>query len=106
YLEAAIDHPDGEADPNVRATLARLYLATGAFAKAIPLLTALVNEEGQWQDGPTLLAEAYAGAGRIPDGISWLQERVSQEPRLLPTLGDFYEREHRWKDAADTYAQA
>jgi tetratricopeptide (TPR) repeat protein len=106
YLEAAIDHPDGDADPNVRATLARLYLATDAYAKAIPLLTVLVNQEAQWQDGPALLAEAYAGAGRIPDGIAWLEERVGSDPRLLPTLGDFYEREHQWQNAADTYEKA
>ncbi|HEX3704571.1 MAG TPA: tetratricopeptide repeat protein [Vicinamibacterales bacterium] len=106
HLEAAIDHPDGEADPNVRATLARLYLATGAYAKAIPLLTVLVNQEAQWQDGPTLLAEAYVGAGRIPDGVAWLEERVGSDPRLLPTLGDFYEREHEWQKAADTYGKA
>ncbi len=106
HLEAAIDHPDGEADPNVRATLARLYLGTGAYAKAIALLTALVNQEAQWQDGPMLLAEAYAGAGRIPDGIAWLQERVGGDPRLLPTLADFYERQRQWKEAADTYEKA
>jgi tetratricopeptide (TPR) repeat protein len=106
HLEAAIDHPDGEMDPNVRATLSRLYLATGAFDKAIPLLTVLVNQEAQWQDGPMLLAEAYAGAGRIPEGIAWLEERAAGDPRLLPTLADFYEREHRWQDAADTYEKA
>jgi tetratricopeptide (TPR) repeat protein len=106
HLEAAIDHPDGEADPNVRATLSRLYLATGAYAKAIPLLSALVNQETQWQDGPTLLAEAYAGAGRIHDGIVWLEGRADEDPRLLPTLADFYERERRWQDAADTYEKA
>jgi tetratricopeptide (TPR) repeat protein len=106
HLEAAIAHPDGEPDPNVRATLSRLYLATGAYAKAIPLLTALVNQEPQWQDGPTLLAEAYAGSGKIHDGIAWLEERAGGDPRLLPTLADFYERERRWQDAADTYEKA
>ena len=35
--------PTGEADPNVRATLARLYVRSGAYDKAIPLLTDLVN---------------------------------------------------------------
>ena len=64
YLEIASDKSAGESDPNVRATLARLYIRSGAFDKAIPLLTELVNQEPGWQDGPTLLAEAYAGAGR------------------------------------------
>jgi tetratricopeptide (TPR) repeat protein len=106
HLELAIDHSEGEADPNVRATLARLYLTSGAFDKAIPLLTALVTQESQWQDGPMLLAEAYAGAGRTRDGIAWLKDRADDDPRLLATLADFYERDRRWNDAADTYAKA
>ncbi len=104
YLEAAIAHPEGQADPNVRATLSRLYVKSGAYAKAIPLLTDLVNQEPGWGDGPMLLAEAYAGAGRASDAIKWLEGQ--QDPRLLPTLADFYERDRRWKDAAATYARA
>ena len=64
HLEPALDGAVGESDPNVRATLARLYVRSGAFDKAIPLLTDLVNQEPGWQDGPLLLVEAYAGAGR------------------------------------------
>ena len=96
----------GEADPNVRATLARLYVRSGAYDKAIPLLTDLVNQEPGWQDGPLMLAEAYAGAGRTSDAIAWLEERAADDPRLLPTLADFYERERRWPDAAGAYARA
>jgi tetratricopeptide (TPR) repeat protein len=51
-----------------------------------------------------LLAEAYAGAGRSRDAIAWLE--TQDDPRLLPTLADFYEKERRWKDAAATYARA
>jgi tetratricopeptide (TPR) repeat protein len=104
HLEAAVAHPEGQADPNVRATLARLYVKSAAYAKAIPLLTDLVNQEPGWGDGPMLLAEAYAGAGRAADAIRWLEGQ--EDPRLLPTLADFYERERRWKDAADTYVRA
>jgi tetratricopeptide (TPR) repeat protein len=104
HLEAAIAHPEGQADPNVRATLSRLYVKSGEYAKAIPLLTDLVNQEPGWGDGPMLLAEAYAGAGRANDAIKWLEGQ--QDPRLLPTLADFYERDRRWKDAAATYARA
>jgi tetratricopeptide (TPR) repeat protein len=106
YLEAAIDRLGGEADPNVRATLSRLYVRSGAYEKAIPLLTDLVNQETGWQDGPMMLAEAYAGAGRAADAITWLEERTPDDPRLLPALADFYEREHRWSDAANAYSRA
>lgn len=106
YLEAATDRSAGLTDPNVRATLARLYVRSGAFEKAIPLLTDLVNQEPGWQDGPMMLAEAYAGAGRAKDAIAWLEERTPGDPRLLPALADFYERERRWPEAADAYARA
>jgi tetratricopeptide (TPR) repeat protein len=106
HLELAIAHPEGEADPNVRATLSRLYMQAGQFDKAIPLLTGLVNQEPQWQDGPLLLAEAYAGSGKNADAIAWLKEKSADDPRLLPPLADFYEREHRWPEAAATYEQA
>ena len=63
----AIDGAVAESDPNVRATLARLYVRSNAYDKAIPLLTDLVNQEPGWQDGPLMLVEAYAGAGRSRD---------------------------------------
>ena len=106
HLEAALDRPVGNTDPSVRATLARLYVRTRAFAKAIPLLTDLVSQESGWQDGPLLLAEAYAGAGRTADAIQWLEEAAPEDPQLYPTLAEFYERDRRWKQAADAYAKA
>jgi tetratricopeptide (TPR) repeat protein len=106
HLELAIAPSDSDPDPNVRATLSRLYVTSGAFDKAISLLTVLVNQEPQWQDGPPLLAEAYVGAGRTREGITWLEDRSADDPRLLPTLADFYERDRRWKDAVESYAKA
>jgi tetratricopeptide (TPR) repeat protein len=105
YLEVAADKTAGESDPNVRATLARLYVRAAAFEKAIPLLTDLVNQEPGWQDGPMMLVEAYSGAGRGKDAIAWLEARTENDPRLLPALAEFYERERRWKDAAAAYAR-
>jgi tetratricopeptide (TPR) repeat protein len=104
HLERALEHPQGIPDPNLRATLARAYLNRGDFDKAIPLLSDLVKQEPGWDDGPVLLAEAYAGAGRTKDAIAWLEEQ--NDPRLMPALGDFYEREQRWSDAANAYQRA
>jgi len=106
HFELATDKSGGgEADPNVRATLARLYVRAAMYDKAIPLLTDLVNQEPGWQDGPTMLAEAYAGAGRAADAIAWLEQRTADDERMLPALADFYERERRWSDAAGAYAR-
>src|SRR5205807_6853742 len=106
HFEAAIDRAPSDTDAKVRATLAQLYLRTGSNAKAIPLLAELVAQDPEWQDGPLLLADAYAGSGRNADAIVCLERIVSDQPHLYPTLADFYEREHRWKDAAAAYAHA
>src|SRR6185503_5333400 len=106
HLELATDLTTGQIDPNVKATLARLYVRGASYEKAIPLLTDLVEDEPGWQDGPLMLAEAYAGAGRSKDAIAWLEERSPNDPRLLPALADFYERERRWPEAVAAYARA
>jgi tetratricopeptide (TPR) repeat protein len=106
HLEKAIANPIGEADPNARGTLARLYLRIAAYDKAIPILIDLVRQQPAWLDGPRLLAQAYAGAGRTAEAIDLLDEQASEDPSLLPTLADFYERQERWDDAAGAYARA
>ena len=106
YLEAATAHPLGEADPTARATLARLYLSVQAYDKAIALLVDLVKQQPGWQEGPLLLTQAYAAAGRINDAIALLDSQAIDSPNLLPTLANFYERLQRWQDAANTYSRA
>jgi len=106
HLELAIAGAQAESDPNVRATLARLYLRAEEYDKAIPLLSDLVRQEPGWSEGPLLLTEAYASAGRNDDAIAWLETHTEDDPRLLPALADFYEREKRWDEAAKTYEKA
>ncbi len=106
HLEQAIEGPVGRADANLRATLARLYVRTAAYDKAIPILAELVKQEPQWQDGASLLVEAYASAGRSADAVKWLEEAVKDDPDLLPALGDFYTRDRKWREAAGVYQQA
>jgi len=106
HLEQALVKSEGEADPSLRATLARMYVRTAAYDKAIPILRDLVSRERGWQDGVTLLADAYAGAGKNDEAISWLEEEAPENPRLYATLGDFYERARRWSDSAKAYGIA
>jgi len=105
HLEQAIDR-QVDSDPNVRATLARLYLAAGSNDKAIPLLVELVSQEPGWSDGPGLLAQAYAAAGRDAEAIAWLEGASKDDPDLYATLAGFYERTRKWKEAANAYAKA
>jgi tetratricopeptide (TPR) repeat protein len=84
--------------------LARLYVASGKYDKAIATLPDLIKIG--WQDGAPLLMEAYAGAGRAAEGIKWLEESAPDNPDLYGTLGDFYARARRWSDSAAAYEQA
>jgi len=106
HLEKALANVDGEAEPNLRAALARMYVRTGAYDKAIPVLRDLVSRERGWQDGVSLLADAYASAGKNAEAIAWLEQEAPENPRLYATLGDFYERARRWSDSATAYAIA
>ena len=103
HLEQALDKAVGETDPNMRATLSRLYLQTGTYDKAIPLLADLVLQEPGWPEGPMLLASAYQGANKLNEGIAWLEGAVAGDPALYATLADFYEKQRRFGDAARAY---
>jgi tetratricopeptide (TPR) repeat protein len=105
HLEQALGQA-GEPDPNVLANLTRMYMRIRAYDKAIPLLRDLVKRERSWQDGINLLAEAYTAAGKSAEAIAWLEETAPDNPRLYSTLGDFYERERRWTEAAAAYSLA
>src|SRR5437660_351905 len=76
HLEKALAGSEAEPESNLRAALARMYVRTSAFDKAIPILRDLVVRERGWQDGVALLTEAYTGAGKNLDAIAWLEEAV------------------------------
>ena len=95
-----------QTDIDVRALLARFYVAANQFDKAIPLLQDIVKEAPSWRDGPSLLMEAYAGANKSQDAVAWLEETAPDNPQLYSTLAAFYARSRRWSDAADAYEEA
>ena len=106
YFEKALESPVKQTDIDVRALLSRLYVAAEKYDKAIPLLTDIVKEAPSWRDGPSLLMEAYSGAGRTSEAMTWLEESAADNPQLYGTLAGFYARERRWADASTAYEQA
>ncbi|MFN8065771.1 MAG: tetratricopeptide repeat protein [Vicinamibacterales bacterium] len=106
HLEKALETPTRQTDIDIRALLARLYLAADQFDKSIPLLTDIVKEAPSWRDGPNLLMQAYSGAGKNSEAVAWLEEAAPDNPQLYSTLAGFYARERRWVDAAGAYEQA
>jgi len=106
HLEAAAKGPGAQADANLRAMLARLYVTSASYGKAIPVLLELIKEEPGWEDGPLLLVEAYSASGQTAEALRWLEATADDQPRLYSTLGDLYGQERRWQDAAGAYAKA
>ena len=104
--QAAAERPGQQADPNVRAMLARLHILNGAYDKAISLLSDLVRQEPGWQEGAGLLVDAYVSAGRTAEAVSWLEQAAEDNPELNASLGDLYGRIQRWQDAANAYERA
>jgi tetratricopeptide (TPR) repeat protein len=108
HLERAVG-PAGarvQADVNVRAMLARLYVANEQYNDAIPVLAEIVKQEPGWLDGASLLVQAYVAAGRGDDAVRWLEDAVQISPQLYPTLADMYARARRYSDASAAYESA
>ena len=90
-------------------TLARLYVQTKAYDKAIPLLRRVGAEQPGSSDVALLLATAQEGAGRTADALATLRDAVADNPKLfrgLVMLGELSEKQAQWDSAAEAYARA
>ena len=99
----------GGPDPSVDMTLARLYVQTKAYDKAVPLLRRVGAEQPGSPDVALLLATAEEGAGRTADAIVTLREAVADNPKFfrgLVMLGELSEKQGEWDSAADAYERA
>ena len=105
HLEA-VERAPGVSEPGLSLALGRIYVRTGAFEKALPILTRLNDEFPGAAEVQVLLAEAHAGAGHLDEAVKLLEALVPGEPQFYPALADVYRRQHRWKDAAGAYDQA
>ena len=107
HLEQAIANPIGEADPNARGTLARLYLRA--------------DHVREGHSAPRRSRTPAARRGSKVRACWHRPTRAPDEPRKRSTCWtsrpqttraccrrwrSFYERQRRWKDAANAYARA
>ena len=100
---------DGAADSGLDLTLARLYLETNSYDKAIPLLRRLLTEQGDYPEVAVLLASAQEGAGRTAEAIETLQRSLEENPKFYRgwvLLAELSEKQGEWSQAADSYARA
>ena len=96
-------------DVGVELALARLYIQTGGFEKAIPLLERVIDAQPEFAEGAFLLSTAQENAGRTSQAIETLQGVLQDNPgsfRAQVRLAELYERQQRWHEAADAYGKA
>lgn len=111
--EAAVDHlsqivttPAVATDLNLQLTLARLHMRNGNAAGAAPILENIVAQAPYATEPYTMLAEAKLRLGEVEAAIDALEMAAELNPRHYLSLGDLYERQNRWQDAADAYERA
>lgn len=96
-------------DMGLDLTLGRLYVQTGAYNRAVPLLQRVVEGQPGYVDGAILLAAAQEGAGRPEDAIGTLERALARNPRFYRgqlRLAEIYERQRQWASAAEALARA
>jgi predicted Zn-dependent protease len=93
-------------NPNLQMTLGRLQLRAGKADVAIPILEK-VAQQAPWSPQPLLLLhDAQAAEGRMEDAERSLATAAEIDPRYYSSLGQFYERQNRWPEAAGAYGEA
>jgi tetratricopeptide (TPR) repeat protein len=96
-------------EPAIDLTLARLYVQTKAFDKALPLLRRLELEQPGMPELALMIATAEEGAGNTPAAIEALRGAVDENPKFLRgllMLGELSEKQGDWESAASAYARA
>ena len=106
HLSKVIDTPLAATDLNLQLTLARLQLRAGRAERAVPLLENIVSQAPFATEPYTMLAEARLALGRIDGAIEAFEQAAELNPRHYVPLGDLYEKQHRWADAATAFEQA
>ena len=106
HLTAIQGSPLMATDPNLQMTLGRLQLRAGRADAAVPILER-VAAQAPWAAEPLLLLyEAKIAAGKLDEAEEALVAAAQINPRHLAQLGQFYERQGKWADAADVYGEA
>jgi tetratricopeptide (TPR) repeat protein len=106
HLTKILETPTAATDLNLQLTLARLHLRVGRADRAVPILENIVSQAPFVTEPYTLLAEARIALGRVDGAIEALEMAAELNPRHFVSLGELYERQSRWDEAAGAYERA
>lgn len=106
HLTAIQGSPLMATNPNLQMTLGRLQLRAGKPELAVPIIEKVV-QQAPWAAEPLLLLyEAQATQGHVEEAEQALAQAAEINPRYSSTLGQFYERQGKWAEAASAYEAA
>jgi tetratricopeptide (TPR) repeat protein len=106
HLTAILPSPIMATNPNLQMTLGRLQLRSGKADLAVPILEK-VAQQVPWAAEPlALLFEAQVALGRLDEAAESLVRAAEINPRYWAQLGQFYERQDKWAEAAEAYEAA
>jgi tetratricopeptide (TPR) repeat protein len=107
---AAFEKARGDgSDLGVDVVLGQLYLQTGAFAKAVPLLARVVDKQPDSVDAVVLLSTAQESAGLPDEAVATLEALLRENPgsyRAQIRVAEIREHQEKWSAAADAYDKA
>jgi tetratricopeptide (TPR) repeat protein len=106
HLSKIQSTPSVATDLNLQLTLARLYMRSADAKSAAPILENIVSQAPYATEPYTLLAEARLNLGQVDAAIDAMERAAELNPRHYLSLGDLYERQNRWSDAASAYERA
>lgn len=92
-----------DADVGVDMTLGRLYLSARRADDAVRVFRRVIEQQPEVAEASVLLARAESAAGRPERAVEALEAAAEDNPRLLNSLAELYERQQRWREAASAY---
>lgn len=106
HLEAALGDSQSDMTIGIRLALGRMYLQHQNYDKGISTLKQLLADSPWLPQGVALLAETYNTAGKPNEAIALLKDAVQEEPSFYSALGEAYDKQQRYAEAASAYEKA
>ena len=103
HLTAVQGTPAMATDLGLQVTLARQLMASGQAEKAVPILERVVSQTGAAGEPIVMLADAHRTLGQLDRAGSVLEQAAAANPRYYMALGDLYERQRKFEDAAAAF---
>jgi tetratricopeptide (TPR) repeat protein len=103
HLQRVQSSPAMATDLGLQLTLARQLLAAERADDAVPLLERIVAQTGPAGEPASMLAEALRSLGQLERATAVLEQAAAANPRYLMALGDIYERQSKFEEAADAF---